>query len=99
MLSWPARLIDQILLRLTVRQAQLRRRTLWPDADALRRLRAGDPPAVSLADPGPPAAVTFLDADGTGPFEFASSPPYGLPHDRTVQGELFPAAEPSGRPW
>ena len=96
MLSWPARLIDQVLLRLTVRQAQLRRRTLWPDAEALRRLRAGDPPAVSLADPGPPESVTFLDADGRGPFEFASSPPYGLPHDRTVQGELFPAAEPSG---
>jgi hypothetical protein len=95
-LSWPARLIDQILLRLTVRQAQLRRRTLWPDAEALRRLRAGDPPAVSLADPGPPTTVTFLDAEGRGPFEFPSSPPYGLPHDRTVQGELFPAAEPSG---
>ena len=97
MLSWPARLIDQILLRLTVRQAQLRRRTLWPDAETLRRLRAGDPPAVSLEDPGPPGTVSFLDDGGGvpgGPFEFPSSPPYGLPHDRTVHGELFPAAEP-----
>ena len=101
MLSWPARLIDQLLLRLTVRRAELRRRTLWPDAEDLRRLRAGEPPDVSLEDPGPPATVRFLDEDGDdgirrGRFEFPSSPPYGLPHDRMVHGELFPAAEPSG---
>ena len=104
MLSWPARLIDQLLLRLTVRRAELRRRTLWPDADDLRRLRAGEPPDVSLDDPGPPATVRFLDADGDdgggggpgGRFEFASSPPYGLPHDSMVHGELFPASQPSG---
>ena len=101
MLSWPARLIDQLLLRLTVRRAELRRRTLWPDAEDLRRLRAGEPPDLSLDDPGPPATVRFLDDDGGddipgGRFEFPSSPPYGLPHDRMVHGELFPASQPSG---
>ena len=99
MLSWPARLIDQVLLRLTVRQAQLRRRTLWPDAEALRRLRAGDPPAVSLADPGPPESVTFLDADGRGPFEFASSPPYGCRTTGTCRGNSSRRPSRRGRPW
>ena len=101
MLSWPARLIDQLLLRLTVRRAELRRRTLWPDAEDLRRLRAGEPPDLSLDDPGPPATVSFLDGDDGdgipgGRFEFPSSAPYGLPHDSMVHGELFPASQPSG---
>ena len=88
-------MIDQVLLRLTVRRAELRRRTLWPDPEALCRLRAGEAPLVPLDDPGAPTAVTFLDAEGSGPrrFEFASSPPFGMPHDNTVQGVLF---EPVG---
>ena len=98
MLSWPARLIDQLLLRLTVRRAELR----TPHALARRRglapLTRGRAPDVSLEDPGPPATVRFLDDGGDGAggrFEFPSSPPYGLPHDSVVHGELFPAPQPS----
>ena len=91
MLSLPARVIDQCVLRLTVRRAQLRRRTLWPDPDALARLRAGETPDLPLHDPGVPSDIT-LRATGESDrqrFEFPSSPPYGMAHDTTVQGELF----------
>ena len=99
MLSLPARAIDQALLRLTVRRAQLRRRTLWPDPEALRRLRDGVPPDIPLHDPGAPHNVELRpgpgpesasqSAPGRQRFAFASSPPYGMAHDTTVQGELF----------
>lgn len=95
MLSVAARVVDHLLLRLTVRRAELRRRTLWPDPEALRRLRAGEPPDLPLVDPGAPREVEFLDGRGRARrrFRFASTPPYGMPHDTTVQGELF---EPVG---
>lgn len=99
MLSLPARLIDQCVLRLTARRAQLRRRTLWPDPEALRRLRAGEAPDLPLDDPGVPSDVTLRETGESDRqrFEFASSAPYGMAHDTTVQGELFrPPATASG---
>lgn len=89
-----AEVLDEVLMRWTVRRAQLRRRTLWPDPVLLEDLRAGRTTAPLLDDPGAPSDVDLI-AVGEGPtgpdyrFRFDSSPPFGQEHDRSVYGALF----------
>ncbi len=92
-----ARAMDEVVLRWTVRRAQLRRRTQWPDEALLSSLRAGTFPPLDFSDPGPPADVDLQAASASwlrspGPdqtFRFPSSPTYARDHDRWVHGDLF----------
>ncbi len=57
-----AQAIDAGVLRWTVRRAQLRRRTLWPDPASLNALRAGAWGPLNFDDPGQPVEVELEPA-------------------------------------
>ena len=98
-----AQAIDAGVLRWTVRRAQLRRRTLWPEAASLDALRAGAWGPLNFGDPGSPVEAEVepvvaprgprlrsqRGAPANYTFRFASSEPVAQAHDRFVHGDLF----------